>query len=142
MTTEAALVLVCLLADLLVLAGLAVNLMVLVRVMGILRSALRPPLPTVDAHLDLPQSVQKPVNPPKLTEPLKTSKPLPLDHRLPPKVFVYQPRSGQQAPICDCHQRPIEPGEQVVLWPVPCGMDEEPGSKGYWIRCQENGIKG
>lgn len=126
--------------NLLTLAGLGVTVWLVARVAGLLRQGLRRPDDEVKLDLSKPNVEREPVD--TRLNPPPAMKPLPLDTRLPPKVFTYNPRPGQTAPVCDCHSRSIKPGEQVVLWPVPCPPEENAGSRGYWIRCQEAGIKG
>jgi hypothetical protein len=50
--------------------------------------------------------------------------PLPIDKDNPPQVKVYNPRPGSThtPPNCECHKRPVKPGQRVMFWPVSGGM--------------------
>lgn len=53
-------------------------------------------------------------------EVLKNS-PWPVDPDNLPKTRVYNPRPGSAhtPPNCECHKRPIRPGQTVMFWPLP-----------------------
>lgn len=42
-----------------------------------------------------------------------------IDPDNPPTWRVYWPQSGAQAPTCSCHGIALQPGDKVVLWPIP-----------------------
>jgi hypothetical protein len=50
-----------------------------------------------------------------------TGEPRPFDEDNPPHYTVYNPLiyNVLRAPRCSCHNRPIEKGEKVLLWPIP-----------------------
>lgn len=41
----------------------------------------------------------------------------PLDPSNPPRKMIWRPREGSQTPSCLCHKRPLQPGQEVILWP-------------------------
>lgn len=41
----------------------------------------------------------------------------PLDPANPPKKMIWRPREGSSTPSCLCHKRPLQPGQEVILWP-------------------------
>lgn len=57
--------------------------------------------------------------------------PVPVDPDRPPTMKIYRPRPGSTAetPRCACHQRPVNPGDKVLWWPVP-------GSEEVRVFCQ------
>lgn len=44
---------------------------------------------------------------------------LPVDVANPPVSRVYNPRPGSNQKYCWCHDRALEPGEEVLWWPIP-----------------------
>lgn len=49
---------------------------------------------------------------------------LKIDPEKPPTYKVYNAPPGKQAPFCNCHGRPIQRGENILMWPDP----EDPGA--------------
>lgn len=49
--------------------------------------------------------------------------PLPWDPNNMPGKRVYNPQPGSThaPPTCECHKRPIKPGQTVMFWPLPTG---------------------
>lgn len=65
-------------------------------------------------------------------EPSPDMAPIPVDPERPPRPMVYRPRSGQPAPTCHCHGRTVQPGQTVLIWPVP-------DSEEVRVYCQREG---
>lgn len=62
--------------------------------------------------------------------------PLPFDENDPPKLKLYSGPSGKYR--CECHQREINNGDEVLMWPRP---DRAPGARslfcGQFIKEQQ-----
>jgi len=41
-----------------------------------------------------------------------------IDPENPPQWRVYRPQRNREAPRCNCHDRPLEPEQPVLWWPV------------------------
>lgn len=42
-----------------------------------------------------------------------------IDPANPPTWRVYWPKTGASTPVCSCHGIPLQPGDKVMLWPIP-----------------------
>lgn len=47
--------------------------------------------------------------------------PVPVDPDNPPTFKVYNPRPDAPLRNCYCHNTPIEPGAEIIWWPLPDG---------------------
>lgn len=56
---------------------------------------------------------------PRSTEEAEESEAKAIDPNNPPTYQVYRPRSGVSTLKCTCHEETIQPGERVLLWPIP-----------------------
>lgn len=59
-----------------------------------------------------------PVEEPKAEPPLTQA--LEVDMSNPPRTRVYEPKGAATA-RCTCHDRRLEPGEEILWWPQPDG---------------------
>jgi hypothetical protein len=66
-----------------------------------------------------PEKAEPPVDVGPITKP--SGEPRAFDEGNPPHYTVYNPDTYNvlRAPRCSCHNRPIEKGEKVLLWPIP-----------------------
>lgn len=65
--------------------------------------------------------------------------PLPIDPANPPKTVVFRPhdpaRHPSTHPVCNCHGRPINVGDEMVRWPLP-GQDGVLLFHAAWLQAQ------
>ena len=47
--------------------------------------------------------------------------PLPIDENSPPKFLIFNPQNGYTR-NCDCHNKPLTPGDSVLFWPIEGGV--------------------
>ncbi len=70
------------------------------------------PEPVDDEELDAPIADE-------LAEEPIVKQPVPFDPGNPPHRVTYAPRSDAPTRTCHCHDRVVQPGQQVWLWPMP-----------------------